>query len=609
MTPPKHRPTQQQPIENYGVIGDLHTIALVGRNGSIDFMAFPTFDSPTVFAALLDMDRGGRFCIAPTLDQLRERQLYLPDTNVLLTRFMAGEGMAEISDFMPVEEVGHAHNLVRQVKTIRGEVTFRVHCEPRFDYARARHSVTANEREVIFESEASGLALRLRTPVALKVEDGAAVGEFTLRAGEVACFVLEEAKPGQESPTAAEDYVAQALEQTILFWRRWQDRSTYRGRWREMVGRSALVLKLMVYKPYGSLVAAPTFGLPEELGGGRNWDYRYTWIRDASFTLYALIRLGYTEEAAEFMRFIEARCQELNEGSPLQIMYGIDGRHDLTETTLDHLRGYHQSAPVRIGNGAFDQLQLDIYGELMDSVYLYDKYGEPIHHDLWNNLVRLLDWLVDNWQRKCKGIWEVRGDEQHFLFSRLMCWVAVDRGIRLATKRSLPAPLGRWERVRTAIYHDIFSKFWDDERRTFVQHLGSGSVDAATLLMPLVKFISPTDPRWLSTLQAIEKDLVVDALVYRYNVGEAAHDGLDGGEGTFTMCSFWYAEAAARAGELDKARTVFEKMLGYANHLGLYSEMLGPHGEHLGNFPQAFTHLGLISAAFDLDRRLDRQRR
>ena len=598
-------------IENHGVVGDLHTVALVAMDGSIDFMCFPHFNSPSIFAALLDRERGGFFKLAPVLEEARRKQLYLSDTNILLTRFLSREGVAEISDFMPVEEAGsHAHNIVRRAKTVRGEVRYRMVCDPRFDYGRAGHRIEREDGALLFVSEGpDGTVLRLRASVPLELHDGAAVAEFTLGAGDSEAFVLEQVLEDQESPSAAPDYVADSFKRTVDFWRRWIGRSSYRGRWREMVNRSALALKLLTYRPTGALVAAPTFGLPEELGGVRNWDYRYTWIRDASFTLYGLIRLGYTQEAAEFMRWLEARCGELDPDGSLQIMYGIEGAHRLEEQLLEHFEGYMGSRPVRIGNGAYNQLQLDIYGELMDSVYLYNKYGEPISYDLWQNLVRLIDWVCQHWQLPDEGIWEMRGGRMEFLYSRLMCWVAIDRGIRLAHKRSFPAPLDRWYAERDAIYADIMSNFWNPKQQAFVQSRGSDWLDASTLLMPLVKFIGPTDPRWLSTLRATEDHLVDDSLVFRYRIGYGAHDGLEGEEGTFSMCTFWYVECLGRSGDLDKARFYFEKMLGYANHLGLYAEELGPRGEHLGNFPQAFTHLALISAAFDLDRRLSAARK
>jgi GH15 family glucan-1,4-alpha-glucosidase len=596
---------EYQPIENYGVIGDLYTVALVGMDGSIDFCALPHFDSPTIFAALLDYEKGGRFQIAPLLGDCRQKQIYLPDSNILLTRFLSPEGVAEISDFMPVEEVERPHTLVRRVKTVRGEICFRMLCAPRFDYARATHRVEQRDDEVLFISQGNDrMALRLCSSVPLRLCNGDAIAEFTLRADEHATFVLEWAQPGVESPILMPDYVPSCFKNTVNFWRRWIGHSNYQGRWREMVNRAALTLKMLVSQPYGSLVAAPTCGLPEKFGGERNWDYRYTWIRDASFTLYALIRLGYTEEAGAFMRWIEARCREPEPGGALQVMYGIGGRHVLDEEILSHLEGYRQSAPVRIGNKAYNQLQLDIYGELMDAVYLYDKYGEPISYDLWSDLTRLLNWVCTHWQLKDEGIWETRGGPHEFLHSRVMCWVALDRGMRLAYKRSFPAPLARWRRVRDQIYHDLFTHFWDAQRQTFVQYKGAQTLDAATLLMPLMRFISPIDPRWLSTLRAIEEVLVSDSLVYRYKTGDAFWDGLLGQEGTFSMCSFWYVECLSRAGDLEKARFFFEKALGYANHLGLYAEELGLRGEHLGNFPQAFTHLALISAAYDLNRRL-----
>jgi GH15 family glucan-1,4-alpha-glucosidase len=595
------------PIENYGVVGDLHTVALIGTNGSVDFMSYPNFGSPTIFAALLDAENGGRFQVRPCLHTGKVKQMYLPDTNVLITRTLDRDGVAEVSDFMPVttEAHQHSHALVRRARTVRGVAEFEINFDPRFDYGRAGHKVDVRAGEILFHSEGPDrTTLRLRSQVPLEVKNGAVVGRFTLNTRETAAFVLEQAEPGRPSPSESPHYVTEAFKETVNFWRTWIGESQYKGRWRETVNRSALVLKLLVSDECGSLVAAPTFGLPEQLGGERNWDYRYTWIRDASFTLYALIRLGYTAEAGAFMQWIEDRCNDLGPGGSLQIMYGIDGHKDLTEDVLTHFEGYDGSAPVRIGNSAYDQLQLDIYGELMDSVYLYNKYGAPISHDLWHNLVRLVDWVTEHWQLPDEGVWEVRSGRQEFLYSRVMCWVAVDRAIRLADRRSFPYPFNRWRSTRDEIYTDIYTNFWDPDLQVFVQHKGSKTLDASALIMPLVRFVSSTDPRWLSTLQAIDKYLVEDSLVFRYRVGEGAYDGLRGEEGTFNMCSFWYAEALARSGDIQKARLAFEKMLGYANHVGLYAEELGPHGEHLGNFPQAFTHLALISAAYAIDRKL-----
>jgi GH15 family glucan-1,4-alpha-glucosidase len=597
-----------RPIEDAAVIGNLHTVALVATDGTIDFMSYPRFDSPTIFASLLDDAKGGRFRLAPLLDHARQKQMYLPDTNVLLTRFLAEDGVAEVSDYMPIEGDGEGtHRLVRRVKTVRGEIRYRLHFEPRFDYARAAHRVELRPNEAIFTSTGDDrTALRLRVPVPCRVEDGALVADFTLKAGEHASFVLEPANGGDgESPSAdVARYVAESFKATVNFWHRWVARSTYRGRWREMVVRSALTLKLLTSSRFGSMVASPTFGLPEKVGGPRNWDYRYTWIRDASFTLYALMRLGYTGEAGAFMGWVDARCHEPNPDGSLQIAYGIDGRHDLTEQTLGHLEGYRGSSPVRIGNDAHDQLQLDIYGELLDSAHIYDKYGSPISYDLWSHLVRLVDWVGKNRRLKDEGIWEVRGGRHEFLFSRVLSWVAVDRAIRIADRRGLPAPIARWRRLRREIYLEVQNDFFDAKLGAFVQSRECRVLDASALIMPLVKFIGPTDPRWLSTLAAIERDLADDSLIYRYRAREAAPDGLSGDEGTFSMCTFWFVECLSRAGDLRKARFFFEKMLGYSNHVGLFAEELGPSGEHLGNFPQAFTHVALVSAAYDLDRRL-----
>jgi GH15 family glucan-1,4-alpha-glucosidase len=598
---------EYQPIENYGIIGDLTTTALVSLTGSIDFMCFPRFDSPTIFATLLDAKRGGCFRIAPTHSDFRNRQRYFPDTNILLTRFLGEAGIADLSDFMAMQHLGHRHNLVRRVKVVRGEIEFKMVFAPKFDYGRARHTIEKKTQQMIFIPEKKSVPpILLRTSVPLEEVNGEAVARFTLKSGETAFFIMEEADGNEDAPSANRDYVSDAFKETMNYWLAWVAHSRYRGRWREMMNRSALTLKLLVSQPHGSIVAAPTFSLPESIGGTRNWDYRFTWVRDASFTLYALMRLGYTEEARGFIAWIAERCKELKPGRPLQVMYGIDGRHDLPEEILKNFEGYKQSKPVRLGNKASKQLQLDIYGELMDSVYLYDRHGEPISYDFWMNIVTLVEWVCKNWKRSDDGIWEVRGGAKPFLYSRAMCWLAVDRAMKIAQQRSYPAPLVRWLQTRNEIYTSIYKDFWNPKLNAFVQYKGADTLDASCLLLPMVKFISPKDPRWMSTLEAIKAHLVEDSLVYRYLPGKAAPDGMTGSEGTFSTCSFWYVECLARANDLRQARFIFEKALGYANHLGLYAEQLGPCGEHLGNFPQALTHIALISAAWNLDERLDR---
>jgi GH15 family glucan-1,4-alpha-glucosidase len=603
-----------QPIENYGIIGDLHSVALVGIDGSIDWLCLPRFDSPSVFAAILDDEKGGRFKIAPAVEGVARKQLYWPDTNVLVTRFFAPDGVSEITDYMPVgaSANGHGrHQLIRRVKVVRGEMAFRMECSPAFNYARDGHKTEITKGGACFHSRP--LSLGLATDVPLRSESNAALSEFSLREDQTALFVLREIESGADCDLSLSKREEDELfMQTVEYWRRWLSKSTYTGRWREMVHRSALTLKLLTYEPTGAIVAAPTTSLPEGIGGERNWDYRYTWIRDAAFTLYGLLRIGFTEEAARFMGWLEDRCYKPKPDGLLQLMYGIDGRSDLTEETLDHLEGYRGSRPVRIGNGAYDQLQLDIYGELMDAVYLYNKYGDPIWYELWIRLRGMIDWVCDNWQRKDEGIWEVRSGRQHSVYSKLMCWVAVDRALRLADKRSFPADRGRWLKVRDEIYEEIMEKGWNPERKAFVQAYGSDTLDASSLIMPLVFFVAPKGPRMLSTLDAINRPpkdggLVSNGLVFRYDVEKSA-DGLMGEEGTFNLCTFWLVEALTRAGRLEEARLIFEQMLGYANHLGLYAEEIGPSGEALGNFPQAFTHLTLISAAFNLDRALGKGR-
>ena len=588
------------PIEDHGVIGDLHTAALVGTDGTIDWLCMPAFDSPSVFCSILDDEKGGHFSLHP-VEYIRSQQLYLPDTNVLLTRFLASEGMAEVLDFMPIlGDKRDRHRLVRNVRVIRGEMTFDAECRPAFDYARKDHSVSVGKGGAVFASDDT--CLGLATDV--RLEEGpkkAAKSRFTLGEGGTATFVLAEIGKGEGpgeilSGRSFDDL----LQSTIGYWRRWMSQCTYEGQWREAVRRSALALKLMVYDPTGALVAAPTMGLPEGVGGERNWDYRYTWLRDAAFALYALISIGFEEEAGKFMGWLTARCQEAD--GHLQPLYGIDGRSKIVETDLDHLSGYRGSRPVRLGNAAYGQLQLDMYGAVMDAAYLYNKWGAPLDYDLWHNVRRIMDWLSENWRQPDEGMWEVRGGRQQFVSSKVMCWVALERAVRISRQRGLPAGDGNWIRERDKIYEEVMEQGWNPDRKSFVQHYEGEALDASLLLMPLVKFVGPTDPRWISTLDSIQRELTYDTLVDRYNVEDAASDGLSGDEGSFSLCSFWYVECLAKAGRIEEARLALEKMFSYSNHLGLYAEEIGRSGEALGNFPQAFTHLSLISAAIHLDR-------
>jgi GH15 family glucan-1,4-alpha-glucosidase len=591
------------PIEDHGIIGDLRTAALVGMDGTVDWMCLPSFDGPSVFASILDDEKGGHFKLAPEGDPGRSQQLYLPDTNVLLTRFLSAEGVAEILDFMPIHEgKDDRHRLVRNVRVVRGKLPFEMECRPAFDYARQGHAVSVGKNGAVFVGP-TNLGLRSDVPLT-KGPEGAVQARFTLEAGESRTFVLAGLEGGEgldcvDGGRPFEEF----LENTMGYWRRWISGCTYNGRWREDVHRSALALKLMVYDPTGALVAAPTMGLPEWIGGERNWDYRYTWLRDAAFALYALISIGFDSEARNFMGWLRDRCQRDDDGL-LQPLYGIDGRTEIEETDLTHLAGYKGSRPVRLGNAAYKQTQLDLYGAVLDAAYLYNKWGAPLDYDLWQNLRKILDWLADNWQMEDEGIWEVRGGSNQFVSSKLMAWVALERAGRISRQRGLPAGDGRWTKERDRIYEEIMEKGWNPEKRSFTQTYGGKALDASLLLMPLVKFVGPTDPRWLATLERIQEELARDTLVDRYNVYEAAPDGLKGGEGSFSMCSFWLVECLTKAGRLDEARLALEKMFSYANHLGLYAEEVGPSGEALGNFPQAFTHLSLISAAVHLDRAL-----
>ena len=596
-----HHPERQSAIDAHGIIGDMRSAALVNDKGSVDFFCWPEFDSPSIFCSLLDTPEAGIFQLAPDLPDARREQIYLPDTNVLQTRWLSERAVVEVTDLLPIgDSEDDLPMLMRRVRVVSGTATLRMRCAVRHDYARAKTRACMEDKDVAFEAPDQP-SLRLSSDQSLSLDGNAAIAEFTLKQGESAAFLLG----AIDDPRFKEGAAELCMERTLKFWRDWIGQSNYRGRWREMVNRSALALKLLTSRKHGAILAAATFGLPETPGGERNWDYRYTWIRDASFTVYAFMRLGFVDEANAYMKWMRHRVSDCHGNSTkINILYAIDGRQELPETELTHLAGHGGAQPVRIGNGAYNQIQLDIFGELMDAVYLVNKYGEAISHEGWKHTVEVVDQVCETWQTEDVGIWEMRGEQHHFLHSRLMCWVAVDRAIRLASKRSLPAPFARWDQTRQAIYADIWENFWNEERGHFVQHIGGTALDGSMLLMPLVRFVSAKDPRWLSTLEAIQKTLVRDGMVYRYRNDDSQIDGLSGTEGAFAACSFWYVECLARAGQVEKAHLEFEQLLRYANPLGLYAEEFDSHARHLGNTPQALTHLALISAASFLDRKL-----
>ena len=601
-------------IADHGLIGDLQTAALVTTDGSIDWFCFPRFDSPSVFGALLDRRLGGRFQIRPAADAFDTTQMYLPDTAILVTRYLTVDGVGEVIDFMPVSGTvaTDRHRLVRMVRCVRGRMTFEADLAPRFDYSRQPHKVRLTEDGAVFTSDHASMTLHaVREPddAPLSQAQTSDAGDvhvtLTLENGQMRGLVLETANDGPPREVRVAE-VRSMFDDTVRFWRNWLAQSTYTGRWRETLQRSAITLKLMTYLPTGGLVAAPTAGLPEQVGGERNWDYRFTWIRDASFSVYALLGMGFTEEAASFSQWLLARVLEgAGGGTPLNIMYRVDGSTELTEETMEQWEGYRGSYPVRIGNGAAEQLQLDIYGEALDSIYYASQHGMEIDHAGWLALREVLDWLADHWDQPEAGIWETRGGPKDFTYGRVMSWVAFDRAIRLAAAHGRPAPLDRWISQRDALYSQVMQRGWDAERGAFVQHYGDKVLDSSLLRMSSVGFVAPQDPIWLSTLRAMDSELVTDSLVYRYNP-DASPDGLRGSEGTFSLCTFTYVDALARAGRLEDARLAFEKMQTYANHLGLFAEEIGTTGEQLGNFPQAFTHLALIDAAITLNARLDR---
>jgi len=609
-----------QPIENYGIIGNMRTVALVGMNGSIDWYCYPQFDSPSIFGAILDGKNGGCFRISVASDGVRYKQFYWPSSNVLVTRFLLTDGIAELEDFMPVglpSDSPEYRHIYRRIRCVRGSVRISVTCRPAFDYGRRTHDTVVEANGAKFKTGSMTLALSTAVPLRNDGRGGVSA-EFVLSEGKSQVFILRDDCNEDGVPCVPSEEVAEELLRgTVKFWQKWLSACTYHGRWRDQVHRSALVLKLLTFEPTGAIVAAPTTSLPEVIGGTRNWDYRYTWLRDAAFTVYAFLRIGFKDEAAGFMSWIQAYASKYARSNERgAVVFTINGEKKLPEHTLDHWEGYRGSSPVRIGNAAVSQFQGDVYGELMDAFYLANKYVSPTSYDAWVKIRARLEWICENWQLPDAGIWEMRNREEHFVYSKVMNWVALDRGIRLADKRALPADRVKWMRERDRIYEEVMTKGWSEKRRAFTQFYGSEDLDASLLIMPLVFFMAPTDPRMIATLDAIIKNpgdggLLSDSLVYRYPP-QPRIDGLPGEEGTFNMCSFWLVEALTRAGQafpekLDQAMLLFERVLGYANHLGLYAEQTGPQGEALGNFPQAFTHLALISAAFNLDRMLGSQ--
>ncbi|MFC3500056.1 glycoside hydrolase family 15 protein [Micromonospora krabiensis] len=601
-------------IAGHGLIGDLQTAALISKDGTLDWFCAPRFDSPSIFGGLLDRRHGGHFQICPEGTEYTSTQLYVPGTPILITRFLSEDGVGEVTDLMPVagEQATDRHRMLRLIRVVRGTMRFRVDCQPRFNYGRDTHELEQHPDGNVFRSATATLTLNPigtierepdkyyeRTPERVRV-----IGTF--HEGDEGGILLETAStdpPRVISIDEARDMVTRTRD----FWRRWLDRSHYTGRWREMVERSAMTLKLMTYAPTGALIAAPTASLPERIGGQRNWDYRYTWVRDASFSVHALLGLGFVDEAQRYLQWLNDRIQDARNGTaPLQVMYRVDGSPEMTEELLEHWEGYRGSGPVRVGNGAAQHLQLDIFGEALNSVDLADRSGLQTSYQEWLRLSRAVDWVCENWDQPEDGIWETRAGRQDFTYGRLMSWVALDRAIRIAVRRGRPGNIARWRTNRDLIYHQIMTRGFHPGRQAFVQHYACDHLDAALLAMPSVGFIAPTDPMWQSTLRAIDTDLVSDSLVYRYDPA-ASPDGVPGQEGTFSMCTFWYVEALAESGRIDEARLTFEKMLTYSSELGLYSEEVARTGEQIGNFPQAFSHLSLISTAVNLDRLLNAQ--
>ncbi len=580
------------PIEDYALIGDCHTAALVGRDGSIDWLCFPRFDSGACFAALLGTPEHGRWLIAPAGAVRHTKRSYRGDTLVLDTTFETDDGVVTVTDCMPVRTL--EPDLIRIVRGVRGRVRMRTELVVRFDYG----SITPWVQRMNGGISAVGgpEAIEVRTRVPLRGEDWTTIGEFDVAEGEEVPFVLHWHRSHLEPPPPIDPF--DAVDSTIEWWTDWASQCTYEGEYRDAVMRSLITLKALTFAPTGGIAAAPTTSLPEFIGGSRNWDYRYCWLRDATFTLTALIHCGYLEEASDWRRWLVRAVA--GRGDELNIMYGLAGERRLPELELPWLPGYEHSRPVRIGNAAHSQFQLDVFGEVLDCLHLWRAYGQRNGAQDWRVELELLSRLEGVWREPDEGIWEVRGPRRHFTHSKLMAWVAFDRAVKDVERFGLEGPVERWRALRDEIHAEICEKGYDPRRNTFVQSYGSTEVDAALLVMPEVGFLPPQDPRVAGTVAAVEQDLMRNGFVDRYRTGSGV-DGIGDDEGSFLLCTFWLADNYALMGRTADARAVFERLLAIRNDVGLLAEEYCPvTNRHLGNFPQAFSHIGLINTALNL---------
>lgn len=595
-----------KPISDYGIIGNMLSAALVGTDGSIDWCCLPRFDSSSVFAAILDDEKGGRFHIKPPVPY-ESYQAYLTHTNILQTTFKTEAGTATVTDFMPCYRTSRRrltqfHEIHRRVDCTDGQVALEVVFEPRLNYARTGTLLSTSKYGVTASGGSETLALSSMIP--FTVRGGRAVGQFTLQPGQRAEFIL---RYGSDRPLAPGVYgSAGKLKRTRDYWQQLAEACICSGSWREAIVRSYLTLHLLVYAPTGAIIAAPTTSLPEQIGGERNWDYRFTWLRDACLTINAFARLGHKEEAIGFMKWLVTVCGKC--GAKAQILYDMDFEDPLNEQELGHLRGYRDSRPVRIGNDAYRQFQLDVFGEVLEAAYSYIDIGGRITRRTWGLLESFANAACENWQLPDSGIWEVRSGPYHFVHSKLMCWVAVDRGIKIAERLGYRKNLGRWQKTAREIRDDILARGWNPERGAFTQHYDTPALDASNLLVPLFDFLPISDKRVTSTIEHIVEELSWNGLLRRYKTDET-DDGLRGTEGAFLWCSFWLVRSRLRQGKLEDATALYERLLGYSNHLSLFSEMVVPDsGEALGNFPQALTHLAVIITGLELTRAIEEKK-